>query len=48
MGDNKKLNIYGTYGDEGETDTGITITPLNVYGRTNSISIDNTNGRLNN
>ena len=40
------MNIYGIYGDKTSVDTGIIITPLNVYGRTNSISIDNKDGTV--
>ena len=48
LGNNKELTIGGTYGDSNLTESGISITPVNIYGKTNSISIDNKDGSVNN
>lgn len=48
LGVSKNLNIFGTYGDPLTTNSGIVIIPNNIYGKTNAISIENTNGNLNN
>ena len=36
----------GTYGDSNLIESGINVTPVNVYGKTNSILIDNKDGTL--
>lgn len=48
MGDNKDLTIRGTYGDSNLVSNGISIIPIDVYGKTNSILINNQTGTLHN
>lgn len=48
LGINKELAIGGTFGDNNLTNNGISVTPVNIYGKTNSISIDNQTGTVHN
>ena len=48
MGYGKDLTIQGTYGDNNLVSNGITITPVDIYGKTNSILINNQTGTLHN
>lgn len=48
MGYGKDLTIQGTYGDNNLVTNGITITPVDIYGKTNSISINNQTGTVHN